>query len=480
MKWRWIITTTWVMLLGLLIVRSVWIPRLDTNVSSVLAKAKEKSWYGVWFQNQRIGYVENHLQSKGEGTFTMVQRARLRLNVLNQIRQIDMRLTADLNVRQRLQSFAFTFHSPFYTMDAKGTISGQTLHLATATGGNQRKETIPLPEAPFISTNHRAYLVNPLPEKGEKRKIPFFDPMTLSSRESVITYMGQEKLLIKKRIHRLHHFESRHSGIRIHFYLDDEGKVIKEESPAGFVFLAEPEFRATDIEDGDSELLQAVAVSYTGKLPTGDRTAAIAYRLTLPDDISFDLNGGRQRFEKGVLHITREALAQLPTGASKNEIGCENQHYLEPSRLVQSDHKEIIDQGKTVAGDDEKPLEVAKALAEWVYEQIDKRPVIGLPDALATLQNRKGDCNEHAALFAALARSRGIPTRIAAGVTLHQGKFYYHAWNEVCVNGEWISLDTTNNQFPADLMHIRLIHGDLEDHLRIGAVLGKLKIEILE
>lgn len=480
MKWRLVITVAWVVLIGLLIGRSVWIPRLDTDVTSVLAKAKEKSWYGVWFQKQRIGYVENRLQPQGEGTFSMIQRAQLRLNVLNQVRQIDMHLTAKLDAHQRLRTFTFTFHSPFYSMDAKGTVKGQSLYLVTDTGGDQREETIPLPEAPFISTNLRSYLVNPLPEKGDQRIIPFFDPMTLSSRETVVTYMGKEKLLIKKRIHRLHHFESRFSGVRIHFYLDDEGKVVKEESPAGFVFLAEPQFRATDIEDGQSELLQAVAVPYTGRLPEGDTPAAMAYRLTLPEDVPLDLNGGRQAFDKGILHLTREAVAHMPNGLPEGSEGCDHQQYLEPSRLVQSGHREIIDRGRAVAGDENKPFEVAKALAGWVYAHIDKRPVIGLPDALVTLQNRQGDCNEHAALFAALARSRGIPTRIAAGVTLHKGKFYYHAWNEVCINDRWLSLDTTNNQLPADLTHIRLIHGDLEDHLRIGAVLGKFKIEILE
>jgi len=91
-----------------------------------------------------------------------------------------------------------------------------------------------------------------------------------------------------------------------------------------------------------------------------------------------------------------------------------------------------------------------------------------------------GDCNEHAALFAALARNATIPTRIVAGVTFHEGAFYYHAWNEVCLDDQWYSLDTTKDQFPADLSHIKFVEGETSEQIKIGALLGKLKIELID
>ena len=118
-------------------------------------------------------------------------------------------------------------------------------------------------------------------------------------------------------------------------------------------------------------------------------------------------------------------------------------------------------------------------LSDFVYKTLEKRPVLGLPDALTSLQAKKGDCNEHAALFAALARAVGIPTEIVTGVTLYRNKFYYHAWNEVCLNDNWTGLDTTTNQVPADLLHIRFGRGDMDQQLKIGSLLGKLSIEIL-
>ena len=111
---------------------------------------------------------------------------------------------------------------------------------------------------------------------------------------------------------------------------------------------------------------------------------------------------------------------------------------------------------------------------------IDKRPVVSVPDALDTLANKAGDCNEHAVLFAALARAAGIPTRIESGVVYMRGKFYYHAWNAVYLDRQWITVDAALDQFPADVTHIRLVTGGIEKQVDLLSVIGKLTISIIE
>ncbi len=477
MKFRLIIIFVWVGLISLLISRNLFIPKIDPDISMAMTRAREESFYGIWFKDKRIGYVENRIHSKESGGFSLDQRASLRLNILNKIQQINMRLRANLDRQQRLQDFDFSFRAPFYSLTASGSVDGHTVSFVTDTSGETRKETAVFTDVPFIDTHRRLFLLNPVPEPGHKVKIPFFDPLSLSSQETIVEYVGKEKILIKKRIYRLHHFTSRFSGVRINFWLDENGKVIKEESPAGFVFLAEPEFKARNIQDSGDELLNAVAVPYSGTLPRGTPTR-IDYRLKVPSGGDFDLDGGRQQYKNGQLRITLEKILagkEPLTGGQR----CDDLAATLPSRYVQSDHPEIVAHARALVPEQSEASEKVRRLADWVYKNIDKRPVIGLPDALATLHGRRGDCNEHAALFAALARGSGIPTRIASGVTLHRDRFYYHAWNEVCINGQWISLDTTKNQFPADLTHIRLVIGDLKEQVRIGTLLGKLQIEIM-
>jgi transglutaminase-like putative cysteine protease len=360
-------------------------------------------------------------------------------------------------------------------MDVKGEVLGNTVNLSMNTGKEEISEEIQLKSPPFLATNRRAYLLSPVPQVGRKVRIPYFDPFTLSVQNSIVEYKGLEKTLIKGRVFNLHRFMESYVGIRVSSWLDEAGEVVKEESPAGFVFIAEPEFRARDIGQAGKELLSAVSVPLLGKLPDLTERNFLHYKLTLPEGGEFELNRDRQAFADGILAVTLEAAPE------EGALACAGKDaYLSATPYVQANHQEIGALVSSLKLEKMPPWQKVKVLASWVYENLEKKPVLGLPDAVGTLENLRGDCNEHSALFAALARNAQIPTRIAAGVTLHQGAFYYHAWNEVCIGGSWISLDTTLNQLPADLGHLKFVEGETKEQVRIGALLGKLKIEVLK
>jgi transglutaminase-like putative cysteine protease len=110
---------------------------------------------------------------------------------------------------------------------------------------------------------------------------------------------------------------------------------------------------------------------------------------------------------------------------------------------------------------------------------VEKRPTLSIPSALDVWSRRAGDCNEHSVIFAALARAAGIPTRVVAGLLYADGRFFYHAWNEVHV-GQWVAVDALMNQVPADPTHIRLVIGGLERQVQLVRVIGKLEIRVLD
>ena len=66
-----------------------------------------------------------------------------------------------------------------------------------------------------------------------------------------------------------------------------------------------------------------------------------------------------------------------------------------------------------------------------------------IPKIDETLKSQKGICYDYASLFAAMARSVGLPTKLLMG---HKNDINeYHAWNQVYLEdtNEWITIDTT-------------------------------------
>ena len=83
-------------------------------------------------------------------------------------------------------------------------------------------------------------------------------------------------------------------------------------------------------------------------------------------------------------------------------------------------------------------------------------------------------------LYVAMARALGLPARVAVGLVYLRGAFYYHAWPEVYVAqsptlGQWLPVDPTLNQFPADATHVRLARGGLDRQAAIDNSLARLR-----
>ena len=124
-------------------------------------------------------------------------------------------------------------------------------------------------------------------------------------------------------------------------------------------------------------------------------------------------------------------------------------------------------------------------LTRHVNGLLEKKPTVSLPSALEVLRTRVGDCNEHTALYVALARAAGIPSRIAVGLAAVRNAFYYHAWPEVYIDdgdgrGLWLPVDPTFNQYPADATHLRLARGGLDQQVAILPLIGRLKMTVLD
>lgn len=100
---------------------------------------------------------------------------------------------------------------------------------------------------------------------------------------------------------------------------------------------------------------------------------------------------------------------------------------------------------KNLASDDAKIKAIYNYITKnYKYDYSKAKTVTSgyFPNVDSTFASKNGICYDYSALFAAMARSVGIPTKLVKGYSTNTGDVY-HAWNEVFINGTWKTVDTT-------------------------------------
>lgn len=131
--------------------------------------------------------------------------------------------------------------------------------------------------------------------------------------------------------------------------------------------------------------------------------------------------------------------------------------YLKPTENIQSDNKDINNLAKELTKDSKTDFERISNLATWVHDNVEYKINLGAvaKDALWTMENKIGTCDEFASLFIALARASGYPARYISGHAYGKDGWEKHAFAEVYI-GRWIPVDPTWNEVGnLDATHIQ-------------------------
>jgi transglutaminase-like putative cysteine protease len=265
-------------------------------------------------------------------------------------------------------------------------------------------------------------------------------------------------------------------------WIDQHGSVLREEGILGIVLekVTREEALAGFEEAVSADLTEMAAVPSSASIADTAVLKVLKVRLDGLSKGSYLLDGGRQEYRNGVLTIRRESPSRPHNGpeASTGDFTA----FLASTPFIQSDHPKIRQKltGILTPGDPDEAK--AEKLVGWVHRNLQKRPVLSVPNAVETLENGVGDCNEHAVLLAALARASGMPADVEAGVVYLNGRFFYHAWNLLYLKdrGTWVTADAVLGQMPADVTHIRFVRGDSDRQLDLVGLIGRLKIDVLE
>jgi hypothetical protein len=411
----------------------------------------------------------------------------------------------------RTKAFAVTFEGDADPIVARGRVVGDSLLiLMLATGTNTPVDTqhIKLTGPILLPTLlPLAIALGEQPSVGKKYTLPVFDPVGLTPREVSLTVAAESSFVVNDSSS-LDRTTGRWVGVQpdtLHAYrivtdtgagaagfsgwIDEQGRVVQT-SQLGFDLrrlpyevafenwrLASAKGGAPAIVAQDRDILETTAIGANRRLDAN--IPSLRVTLGNVDLRGFDLTSPRQRLEGDTLVVTREPVSSLAASYVLPDGGRRLMPELTMAEpLIQSNHPDIVRLAQRLARGQRDPRVVAERINQWVYDSLAKRITFGIPSALQVLRARGGDCNEHAQLFVALARAAGIPARVDAGLAYIDGKFYYHAWPEIYLH-EWVPVDPTFGQFPADAAHLRFTIGGLGRQAEMIRLMGRLKIDVI-
>ena len=470
----------WCLMNALLLKRQLWAPApfITLRSTETIAEPMDESW-GIFYRGEKIGYAHQTIDPKSNG-YTIRDQSNLRLQLLGKTQNISTRVDTEVDQEWALERFDFQLTSADVRFEARGKVRAGYLDLEIDSAGQRSKKAIALRQRPYLLAALKPYVITQQLEPGKQHYFSTFDPATLSQQVTTVTIEGRENLRLGARLEPAIRIRQQFKGISVTSWLDGSGRTLKEESPAGLSLLRQSPQEARSLANTRSVPLDLIAqTSITPSSPISDSGEKQLLRLKLSgvDIRNFALNGGRQRLDNDQLQIRREAIK--PAALSFPVRDRRLSSYLEATPFTQSDHPRIRALAQQIVAGESDARKAALRIKDWVYVQIAKEPTVSIPNALEVLRTRKGDCNEHTVLFNALARAAGIPARTAVGVVYLRGAFYYHAWSEVWL-GEWVTLDSVLNQFPADVTHIKFIEGEIDSQIDILQLIGNLKIDVIE
>ena len=427
-------------------------------------------WMNISQKGRKIGY-SHRLLFPEDDRYVLEETMYMRINTMGVLQTIQVHTEAVLNVDLSLLTFAFTTRSGRFEYNAEGRVENGQLVVTI----NGQDSAIPIERTIYLASGILDAFISADLEPGQSVSYQVFDPSTLGHRPVKVTMVGYEILTVLGQSELTRKVSVDFMGSQQTAWIAEDGSIVREAGLMGIVLERVSQNQALEglAEAASQDLTQLVSIAVDIPIHTPEKYTRMEVLLSGLDD-ALQIDGARQHYAGGRLVIEKETRA-AETPLTKQE----SIKYLASTPFIQADDPEIQQLARKIVSPSDPPQRKAQKLMQWVHQNIAKRPVLSVPNARETLKRKMGDCNEHAVLLAALARSVGIPAQVEAGLVYIKGRFFYHAWNALYV-GHWLTADALMGQMPTDVTHIRLVRGNPSAQIDLVKVIGRLKMNIVE
>ncbi len=485
------ITGFWLVMNGELLRRELFLPGLPSGSMGLAASLTpdtffKEQWMGIYYEGEKVGYSSttvNRVRSSETPGYIILNRIFMVVNVLDNPLKVHFEGILRVDENFRMQSFRSRLKSAGHEIRLDGALEGDTLSLSVLSGNKVFRKTTKVSDDLNLSNSLTPLMYLPNLKPGVTYSVDILDPLSFATNKAKVSIAGIEPFDYEGKSVEAYVVETIYQGVTYTAWLSDGGEVLKESTPLGWTLLRESREVASDfsaeVSEFSHDIAKLVAVPSEVKIAEPEATRVMEVYITGINPALFKLDGTNQRLLDPKTGLTRIMTAHPDAGQSRTIPITDDSlaEFLKPSLLIQSDDENIRRWATRIVSDEGNSLIAAELINRWIFNNIDKKVTFSLPSAVEVLENREGDCNEHTTLFVALARSIGIPSRIAIGLVYYKGYFYYHAWPEVFV-GEWMAMDPTLGQLRADATHIKLLEGELDQQAKLMQAIGKIRIDI--
>jgi len=484
-----IVVLAWAGTMALVVYRAY--VQASSNLATDLGRyGSAAQWRGIYYRGEKIGFTVSQVVPRDDG-FELQEDGRLQMTLFGAASAARLRTTARVDRAFAVRTFEFSLDPGTGATEVRGALrdddaAGRVrLTLTITTPSGSRTEERVLDEAPVLTLNLARRLANGGLVPGARYDWTMFDPATLRNAPMRVGIGKREVVRAGGRPVPAFRIDVSFAGLHTTSWVTDTGEVVREESPMGLIVVRESPEQAQSLAVPGRvglDLIEAAAVRpamLQRPIDEPRNVRRLRLRLEGADLTSPDVEGDGQHVDGDVVEIRDPRMLQ----STPRDAGV--RQFLDPEPLIESDDPEIRAEAERAVRGATGTRARAEALTRHVNAILKKKPTVSLPSAREVLRTRVGDCNEHTALYVAMARAIGIPSRIAVGLVYLHGAFYYHAWPEVYLDdgparGLWLPVDPTLNEFPANAMHLRLARGGLDRQADIIPLVGRLKITVLD
>jgi len=439
-------------------------------------------WFSINLDNERVGFAHLNITKVGDG-YRLDSEGSVKLRVMGFSREATTKESYLVGRDLAIRSFWTESRIDGSPLVLHGEVTPKGIKVTVESAGAKKEQTLKSKLPVFPSQALNLYPLMQGAKTGKSYKVAMLDVESLKVKQVKIEVIGTETLAPAGAT--VHLRNNLYPMVDNDVWIDLQGNSIKESVRDDLVVtLAENENSAriylADMALSKSDLaLDFSLVKITPPLERPGLLKMLSIEFSgIPQGFPLPQGKGQQatRLPDGKVRFTLPSPAFQPLAGEQTAASD-----LEPAPRIPSESPEILAKKDEIIGAEKDPLRATRLLVEWVAKEI-KGTVTDNQSPLETLKNRKGNCQTHARLYAALARGAGIPTRFVSGLVYSPGQgFLYHSWDESYLNGVWIAVDPTFGEVPANVTHLKLVEGDSADELGLLAVvIGRLQAKVIE